>query len=93
MTDQLKQAKRIRRLNDKLRRQMPHGSVIISRSLGQMFSNDQLRDITELIRHYDAFGSSGDQEEWHDHGTVEYGETNWPGHRHMGRWLEWRSSR
>jgi hypothetical protein len=72
MTDQLKQAKRIRRLNDKLRRELPHGSVVISREVGRQFSNDQLQAITELIRRYDVFGPDADLDDWHDTGVVEF---------------------
>ncbi len=72
MTDQLKQAKRIRRLNDKLRRELPHGSVVISREVGRQFSNDQLQAITELIRRYDVFGPDADPDEWHGYGLIDY---------------------
>jgi Protein of unknown function (DUF3768) len=66
---------RIRKINDQFRQDMPHGSVRISHEVGQRFSNDQLRAITQMIRHYDAFGFDLDAQELHDQGSFECGET------------------
>jgi hypothetical protein len=62
----------IRKINDQFRREMPHGSVRISREVGQLFSNEELRSITQLIQAYEAFGANADIDELHDAGMVEY---------------------
>jgi Protein of unknown function (DUF3768) len=68
----MKTAKQIREFNDQFRREMPHGSVRISRDVGQLFSNEELRSITQLIQAYEAFKPNEDIDELHDAGMVEY---------------------
>jgi Protein of unknown function (DUF3768) len=72
MADVMKTAKQIREFNDQFRRDMPHGSVRISWEVGQLFSNEELRSITQLIQAYEAFGLNEDNDELHDAGMVEY---------------------
>ena len=65
------QAQRERYLNDRLRREMPHGSVMI-RGGAKQFSNDQLLSITQLIQSFDDFRQDSDVSELHDNGVVEF---------------------
>jgi hypothetical protein len=48
MADDLGRTRHIRKINDQFRRDMPHGCVKISREFGQLFSNDELRSITQI---------------------------------------------
>ena len=63
---------RIRELNDQFRRDLPHGSVIITRGVSHQFSNDQLREITQVIQAFDAVGSESDPLDEHDAGAIEF---------------------
>jgi hypothetical protein len=65
------QAQRERHLNDRLRREMPHGSVRI-RGEAKQFSNNQLLSITQLIQSFDNFKPDSDVSELHDNGAVEF---------------------
>ena len=65
------QAQRERHLNDRLRREMPHGSVRI-RGGAKQLSNAQLFSITQLIQSFDDFRPDSDVSELHDNGTVEF---------------------
>ena len=65
------QAHRERKLNDRLRREMPHGSVMI-RGGAKQFSNDQLLSITQLIQSFDDFRLDSNVSELHDKGVVEF---------------------
>lgn len=60
-----------RQLNDKLRREMPHGSVIIRGGVKQ-FSNKQLVALTELIQDYDEFEPGLRAGDIHDSGTLMF---------------------
>ena len=64
-------AKRERHLNDKLRHEMPHGSVVI-RGGAKQFSNDQLYALTQLIRDFDDFGFDSDANGLHDSGKLMF---------------------
>jgi Protein of unknown function (DUF3768) len=72
MADDLGRTRHIRELNDQLRRDMPHGSVRISRAVGQLFSNAQLTAITDMIRSFDDFGPDSEMDERHDRGVIEF---------------------
>ena len=65
------QAQRERHLNDKLRREMPHGSVRI-RGGAKQLSNDQLLGITQLILSINDFRPDSDVSELTDNGAVEF---------------------
>ena len=71
MADDQSRNRRIRKLNDQFRQEMPHGRVIISAGVS-MFSNDQLAEITQAICAFDAFGAEIDPLNEHDNGTLEY---------------------
>ncbi len=60
-----------RQLNDKLRREMPHGSVIIRGGVKQ-FSNEQLVALTALIQDYDEFEPRLGAGDIHDSGTLMF---------------------
>lgn len=60
-----------RQLNDKLRREMPHGSVIIRGGVKQ-FSNEQLVALTALIQDYDEFEPRLGTGDLHDSGTLMF---------------------
>ena len=60
-----------RQLNDKLRREMPHGSVII-RGGAKQFSNEQLVALTELIQDYDDFEPGQRTGDLHDSGALMF---------------------
>ena len=70
-SDKDTQARRERHLNDRLRREMPHGSVKI-RGGAKQFSNDQLLSITQLIQSFDDFRLDSNVSELHDNGVVEF---------------------
>jgi Protein of unknown function (DUF3768) len=72
MADAMKTAKLMRELNDQFRWEMPHGSVRISRAVGQLFSNAQLTAITDMIRSFDDFGPDSEMDERHDRGVIEF---------------------
>ena len=72
MTHPPNQTLRIRELNDQFRRDLPHGSVIITRRVSHQFSNDQLREITQVIQAFDAVGSESDPLDEHDAGAIEF---------------------
>jgi hypothetical protein len=72
MADAMKTVKLIRELNDQFRRDMPHGSVRISRAVGQLFSNAQLTAITDMIRSCDDFGPDSEMDERHDREVIEF---------------------
>ena len=63
---------RIRELNDQFRRDLPHGSVIITRRVSHQFSNDQLKEITQAIQASEAFGSESNPLDEHDSGAIEF---------------------
>ena len=63
---------RIRELNDQFRRDLQHGSVIITRGVSHQFGNNQLREITQAIQAFEAFGSEGDPSDSHDAGAFEF---------------------
>ena len=63
---------RIRELNDQFRRDLPHGSVIITRRVSHQFSNDQLKEITQAIQASEAFGSECNPLDAHDAGALEF---------------------
>jgi 6-phosphogluconate dehydrogenase (decarboxylating) len=63
--------KRERHLNDKLRHEMPHGSVVI-RGGAKQFSDDQLYALTQLIRDFDDFGFDSDADGLHDSGKLMF---------------------
>jgi Protein of unknown function (DUF3768) len=65
------QAQHERHLNDKLRLEMPHGSVII-RGGAKQFSNDQLFALTKLIQEFDDFPSNSEASDLHDTGTLMF---------------------
>lgn len=65
------QAQHERHLNDKLRREMPHGSVII-RGGAKQFSNDQLFALTKLIQDYDDFLPDKEADDLHDFGALAF---------------------
>ncbi len=72
MTNKLfAEAQSERQLNDKLRREMPHGSVIIRGGVKQ-FSNEQLVALTELIQDYDDFEPRQRAGDLHDSGTLMF---------------------
>ena len=60
-----------RQLNDKLRREMPHGSVII-RGGAKQFSTGQLVALTKLIRDFDDFEQERGTGVLHDSGTLVF---------------------
>lgn len=60
-----------RQLNDKLRREMPHGSMIIRGGVKQ-FSNEQLVALTELIQDYDDFEQERGTGDLHYSGTLMF---------------------
>lgn len=57
-------------LNDRLRREMPHGSVMITHALSQL-DNDKLREIASAIQAFEQFGPGNDPWGEHDFGQVE----------------------
>jgi len=63
------QTRKLRELNVTLRREMPHGHVIITRAVGQL-ELATLLEITKAVREFDAF--TADDEPWdeHDFGQV-----------------------
>lgn len=72
MNDAAIRIEQIRTRNDQFRQDMPHGSVRISREVGQRFSNEELRTITHLIQAYAAFRPNADIDELHDAGIIEF---------------------
>lgn len=71
MTNEQSRTSRIRELNDQFRQEMPHGRVIVTHGVSK-FSNDQLGEITQAIRSFDAFESNEDLLDEHDADTLEY---------------------
>lgn len=69
MTNEDTEAQQERQLNDTLRREMPHGSVIIRGGVKQV-SNEQLVALTELIQNYDDFEPGQRAGDLHDSGTL-----------------------
>jgi Protein of unknown function (DUF3768) len=65
------QAQHERHLNDRLRRDMPHGSVIIRGGVKQ-FNNDQLFGLTKLIQEFDDFPPDSEASDLHDTGTLMF---------------------
>ena len=63
-------AHKIRVLNDRLRCEMPHGSVMITRAVAQL-DNDMLREIASAIKAFEQFGPGNDPWGEHDFGQVE----------------------
>lgn len=61
---------KIRTLNDRLRREMPHGSIMITHAVAQL-SNDKLREIASAIQAFEQFGPGNDPWGEHDFGQVE----------------------
>ena len=72
MTHPPNQALRIQELNDQFRRDLPHGSVIITRGVSHQFNNYQLREIIKAVQAFDAFGSESDPLGEHDAGALEF---------------------
>ena len=65
------EAQRERHFNDKLRHEMPHGSVIIRGGIKQ-FSNEQLVALTALIQDFDEFEPRLGAGDIHDSGTLMF---------------------
>jgi len=63
-------AHKIQMLNDQLRREMPHGSVMITRAVAQL-GNDKLHEIAAAIQAFEQFGPDNDPWGEHDFGQVE----------------------
>lgn len=63
---------RIRELNEQFLRDLPHGSVMITCGISHQFSNGQLREITQAIQAFEAFGSESNPLEEHDTGAIEF---------------------
>ena len=63
-------AHKISVLNDRLRREMPHGSVMMTHAVAQL-DNDKLREITTAIQAFEQFGPDNDPWGEHDFGQVE----------------------
>jgi hypothetical protein len=61
---------KIRTLNDRLRRDMPHGSVMITHAVAQV-STDKLREIALAIQAFEQFGPGNDPWGEHDFGQVD----------------------
>lgn len=65
------QAAKIRDLNDKLRRELPHGRVMITRAVSQLPIQD-LKQILELVRTFDTFTEGNDPWGEHDFGKIVF---------------------
>lgn len=65
------QAQHERHLNDKLRSEMPHGSVII-RGEAKQFSTGQLFALTKLIQEFDDFPPNSEASDLHETGTLMF---------------------
>ena len=81
MTPQTEKARasrslKLRTLNDKLRRTLPHGRVLLTSSVGQLPSED-IRQILELVRAFDAFTSDNDPWDEHDFGKISFGDAQY----------------
>lgn len=65
------QAGKVRDFNDALRRDMPHGRVLLTRSVAQLPLQD-VRQILELVRAFDTFNADNDPWNEHDFGKVNF---------------------
>ena len=65
------QAQHERHLNDKLRREMPHGTVVI-RGGAKQFSTDQLHALTMLIQEFDELAFDSEVSDLHNFGRLMF---------------------
>ena len=64
---------RVRQLNDEARMFMPDGRIVLSRSVAAKPA-DEIADILERVRGFDAFTPHNDEFGEHDFGSFEFGD-------------------
>ena len=62
-------SRKIRDLNDQLRREMPHGSIVLTRAVAQL-DNTAIRTILRAVSRFDKFTPGNDPWGEHDFGQV-----------------------
>ena len=62
-------SRKIRDLNDELRRDMPHGSIILTRAVARL-DNETVRAILSAISEFDDFTPDNDPAGDHDFGQI-----------------------